>query len=131
MVTVLKTCPGFSLMDIDDCLLDEAHPLVADKRAQARANRFDLGLINSPTHGEVALNRKREMDHGSDGTPRLVQSRWTNVLCKQYPAYLLLAERERHLLDSVACEFPEQGRPCRVSNVSQSNITTGSGLPAE
>ena len=124
----LKYGPKFARMDLDSYWLAEDDALVklaredALIRIQLKATSANVGMF-----GDVSVKRK-EMAESETGTE--VHSKWSHDLLFDFPIYYNVAERERCMLDGVRCEFPERLPSCmqRVSNLSQSRISTSQGL---
>ena len=131
------TKPGFKMMSLDKFLFPEDHVIVHDRRTSV-LQKYGAGLLkpNVAMSGEVSLRRKRSMDREQV----TLSSAWSERLVSEFPTYLQLAERERHLLDATGTEFPEVCRVVsghsgevvgelvpRMSNVSQSSISSGRG----
>ena len=121
---------GHRQMSLDSMLLSECDPVVCARRLHLM-QQLDDGVIDgstgssgAPMSGEVSLALKERREKGA-----VASSFWRSADAHRYPEFLILPEREKSMLDSAQCQFPETARDRlqRISNISQNAMSTGIG----
>ena len=111
-----RTFRKWQMVDLDQILMPEGHPVVSRTRDDALAANPSLQCIGKHMAGPRSISRKMDLEKAVAG------SHWRPEVGKLFPTFLMLPERERTLLDQGNCSFPERER--RVWNLSQSYATT-------
>lgn len=126
-VTSLVACMqvGHPHLDLDDVLSSEQSEYILRRKAHERAalaKRCSRSLYRR--RSETDVPRKWVEKHRASSATCTI-SHWDDSKAGDYPAYMMLPDRIRDLLDHWECKFPDTRKA--VLNCSQSTLSVGIG----